>query len=179
MAMLKDEIAILKSVMMKLDDTTAMVVVRQYHTEPNEYGKVDRSKSKYRWIARIFKIEDLAKAIQALREDSNRLNKFRWPDDPWPWYTSAGYPENWKIAEWLMTKLKKLKSWEDGQKALAGWENATRSRKVAGYNNNAKYEVDGYLDSTGKQVSLADKNALLGYIGQNLIKVDAKKPKHH
>ena len=174
MSMLKNEISVLKSIMISLDDKTAMLVTRQYHTEPNEFGKVDRSKSRYRWMARVFKLENLIKKIQWMREDTNRLNKFKWPDDPWPWYICAGYPENWKVADWLMIKIKKMKSWEDGQKVLAGWENATKNR-TARYNKTAAYAVDGYLDNSGKQVSLTDKKTLLECVGQNLIKVDEKK----
>ena len=170
MAMLKDEVTVVKSVMLKLDDSTAMLVTYQYHTEKNEYNKVDRSKSKYRWFARVFKIEDLVKKINWMREDANRLSKFKWPDDTWPWYVSAGYPEHWKIADWLMTKYKKMKSWEDGQKVLAGWETGTKHRKE-GFNENAKYEVDDYTDSAGNKVSLTDKAAMLAHVGQNLMKV--------
>lgn len=171
--MLKDEITVVKSVMIKLDDTSAVLVTYQYHTEQNEFSKVDRSKSKYRWMARVFKVDDLIKKISWMREDANRLSKFKWPDDPWPWYVCSGYPEHWKIADWLSTKLKKIKTWEDGQKILAGWENKTKTRPE-GYNKNAKYEVDGYLDNDGKPVSLTDKQALLASIGKNLIKVNAK-----
>ena len=170
MPMLKDEITVVKSMILSLDKDIAMLVTYQYHTEKNEFGKVDRSKSKYRWIARVFKTEDLVKKINWMREDANRLNKFRWPNDPWPWFTSAGYPEHWKIADWLATKLKKIKSWEDGQKFLAGWETQTKHRP-AGFNPNAKYEIDGYLDENGKEVSLSDKKALLECVGQNLIKI--------
>ena len=167
--MLKDEVSILKSLMIRLDDNTAFVVTYQYHTERNEYGKVDRSKSKYRWFARVFKIDNLINKIKWLCEDANRLNKFKWPNDPWPWYTCAKYPENYSIASWLSTKYKKIYSWEDGQKILNGWETKTANRE-GGYNTSAKYEIDDYLDESGNIVSLSDKNALMKRVGQNLIK---------
>lgn len=173
MPMPKNEIAVVKSLLISLDANTSVLVTYQYHTESNEFGKVDRSKSKYRWMARVFKNEDLVKKINWMREDANRLSKFVWPNDPWPWNVSAGYPEHWKIADWLTSKLKKIKTWEEGQKFLAGWETKTKHRAER-YNANAKYEVDGYLDEAGKPVSLTDKDALLKRVGQNLIKIKSK-----
>lgn len=170
MSMLNDEIAVLKSLMIKLNDDVAMIVSLQYHSERNEYSKVDHGKSRYRWLARVFKIDDMVKTIKVLKEDSNRLNKFKWPKDPWPYYTCAGYPENWKIAEWFAIKLKKMHSWEDGIKFLDGWQTKTKKR-AGGYKESAKYETEGYLDEDGKLVSIKDKDALLKHIGQNLIKV--------
>ena len=170
MSMLNDEITILKSLAISLDQDTAVLVTFQYHTETNESSKVDRSKSRYRYMARVFKVSDLVNKIQEMRDDANRLSKFKWPDDPWPWYICAGYPENWRVADWFATKLKKIKTWEEGQKILNGYKTGTKT-KMAGYNEKAKYEIDGYLDSNGSQVSLADRDALLKLVGHNLIKV--------
>lgn len=178
MAMLKDEITVVKSMMVNLDADIAMLVTYQYHVEIDpsdpEGKKKDRSKSKYRYFARVFKIEDLHKKIFELKDDKNRLNKFRWPDDKWPWYVCAGYSDNWKVADWLTIKLKKMKSWEEGQKILAGWQSGTKTR-IAGFNDNAKYEIDGYQDDAGNLVSLADRDALLKLVGKNLMKDISKK----
>lgn len=172
--MLKDEAQIVKSLMIKLDDDHAMIVVRQYHTERNEYNKVIRANSSYRWLARIFKTKDLIDKIRWMKSDANRLTKFKWPDDPWAWYTAAKYPEHMHIADWLMVKYKKMKSWDEGQKYLAGWKNATKTNSTAGYNANAAYATEDYIAPDGSKVSLKDKTTLLKYVGKNLIKVDAK-----
>lgn len=177
MAMLKDEITVVKSVMMNLDTDTAMLVTYQYHVEadPSDPAgkKKDRSKSKYRYLARVFKTDDLVKKINELHDEKNRLNKFKWPDDTWPWYICAGYSDNWKVADWLATKLKNIKTWEEGQKILSGWQSGTKTR-LAGINEKAKYEVDGYLDNDGNQVSLTDLDTLKKLVGKNLMKVDKK-----
>lgn len=173
MAMLKDEAKVVKSTMMKLNDETALLVFRQYHTETNEFSKVDRSKSKYRWLARVIKIENIISSIKWMREDANRLQKCKWPNDPWPWYLCIEYPENYKVADWLAIKLKKIKSWEDGQKQLAGWETKTKTRPE-GFNKTAAYETEGYHDEAGNIVSLTNRESLLKLIGQNLIKEDSK-----
>ena len=178
MAMLKDEITVVKSVMINLDTDIAMLVTYQYHVEldPTDPAgkKKDRSKSKYRYLARVFKTDDLVKKINELRDDKNRLNKFRWPDDKWSWYVCAGDSDNWKVADWLSVKFKKAKSWDDGQKILAGWQTGTKHR-IAGFNENAKYEIDGYQDDAGNIVSLSDRAALLKLVGKNLMKDVSKK----
>ena len=174
MSMLKDEVTVLKSVMMNLDSELKMLVTYQYHVEADPLDpagkKKDRSKSKYRYLARIFKTDDLINKINELREDSNRLSRFKWPDDPWPWYVCAGYSDNWKVADWLATKLKKVKSWEDGQKILSGWKSGTKTR-LEGINEKAKYEIDGYQDDAGNLVSLTDLESLKKLVGKNLIKL--------
>lgn len=169
MAMLNDEIEILKSLMIQLNDETAVLVTKQYHVECNDHSKIDRSKSMYRWMARVFKIEDLKSKIKWMMDDANRNVKFKWPNDKWPWYVKAKYPENYYVAEWLACKLKKMKSWDDGQKFLAGYQTKTKKR-AAQFNKNAAYAIDGYLDEAGNTISLSDKNALLACVGQNLMK---------
>lgn len=170
--MLNDEATVLKSVMIRVNPEVAMLVTRQYHTE-KDGKKIIRSQSRYRWIARVFKTDDLVKAIKSMREDANRLNKFRWPDDPWPWYIACPYPENSTIADWLCVKLRKIKTWEDGQKVLAGWKNKTKNQD-AGFYENSAYKIDGYLDKDGKEVSLSDIDAVLAHVNQNLVSVDSR-----
>ena len=177
MSMLKDEVSVLKSVMVQLDSETAVLVSLQYHVEPGENGKTDRSKSKYRWLARVFKLADLKSKIEWCYRDENRLNRFKWPDDPDPWYICAGGDsENRRIGDWLATKLKKIQTWENGLKTLDGWETKTKKRQ-AGYNASAKYDTDDYLDPAGNKVSLKDKDELLKHVGQNLYKTRLMKSK--
>lgn len=177
MAMLKDESALLKSIMLRIDDNNILLVTEQYHTEPNEFGKTDRSKSKYRWLARVFTNDSLKTFIDTLYDDANRLNRFRWPNDPDPWYICAGNDStNGVIARWLETKLKKIKSWDDGLKFLDGWETATKKRE-AGYNLAAKYETEDYLDEDGNKVSLKDKDTLLKNVNKTLYKHHIMKSK--
>lgn len=177
-AMLKDEIAILKAVMMQVDDNTAMLVTLQYHTEKNpDTGKLDRSKSYYRWLARVFKLDDLKAKIKWCMQDENALAKFKWPGDTSPWWICAANDSNNKtIGKWLNTKLKKLKTWNDGQLALKGWQSKTAKRE-AGYNEAAKYETEGYLTESGSTISLTDQKAILENVGKNLIYVCQMKSK--
>lgn len=179
MSMLKDEIAILKSVMISIDDDTAVLATLQYHTEENPTtGKLDRSKSKYRWLARVFKLEDLKAKIKWCMQDENALAKFKWPDDNSPWWICAANDSNNKtIGKWLATKLKKIKKWDDGQLLLNGWQPKTASRKEGRYNTAAKYEITGYITDAGETVSLDDKEALLKNVGKNLYHAHQTKTK--
>ena len=177
MAMLKDESQLLKSLMVRVDDNTILLVTEQYHTERNDLGKVDRSKSKYRWLARVFSNDSLRNLISELYDDANRLNRFRWPKDPDPWYICGDNSStNGVIASWLSIKLKKIMTWEDGMKKLDGWETKTALRE-AGYNLSAAYDTEDYTDENGQLVSLKDKDALLKRVDQTLYKVRVLKSK--
>jgi hypothetical protein len=177
MAMLKDESQLLKSVMIKVDDSTILLVTEQYHTEKNDFGKVDRSKSKYRWLARVFNVDELKQYIFDLYDDSKRLERYRWPKDPDPWYIcNDNDSTNGTIANWLSLKLKKAMTWENGIKKLDGWETKTVCRD-AGYNLSAAYDTEDYIDENGQLVSLKDKDALLKRVNQTLYKARIMKSK--
>lgn len=164
-----DEMQILKCISMKLNDEVAAICTYQYHVTkvPGPDGKMknDRAQSAYRWLTRIVKIEDIKKHMKWCLQDENRLSPWMWPDDPsWKGKIFTKDSTNYKCYEFLHLKLKKLLSWEDGQKALNGYKRADDA-----YNKNAAYVIDGYTASNGDTgISLADKDALLSHVGQNL-----------
>ena len=167
--MLKDEMSVVKAASMALDDNTILIVTEQYHTETGDLGKVDRSKSFYKWVACIKKIDDLKKKIAWYLDDSRRLERGSWIDNKLGYYFCVGLgAENYRIGEWFTTKLKKMKSWEDGQKILNGWETKTEKR-AEGYNPGAKYVIDGYVCDNGETISLTDKEALLKHVGETIV----------
>ena len=174
MGMLKDETALIKSVMIKLDDEHVMIVSQSYHVERGDNGKVDGEKSKYRWIARIFTFDSLNKLINEWYDDANCLNKCRFPGDPDPWYFGTGKDAtNKTMANWLTTKLKKIMTWEDGQKFMAGYKKET-AKKEAGYFPKDAYQVNDYADANGNLVSITDKDVLLKYVDQTLYKANPR-----
>jgi len=164
----KDVFMILKAVTFKLSDDIACIATYQYHTEKDEDGKTIRAKSGYRWLARVFKIEDAHAEVARLSEDKNRLERWVWPDDPtWDKYICIGSDSNnAKFSAWLNCRLKKMVDWDLGQRLLNGWSKCDQD-----YNLNAKYDTEGYSipDSTDK-VSLTDRAALLKLVGKNLWK---------
>ena len=178
MELKSDEMGILKGLAIKLDDTTALIVTMQYHTEKNERGKTDRSKSRYRWLARVQQIETINEAIKNMKSDANRLNPWKWPNDP-SWdgqivYTDSG---NLAGANWLRMKMKKLVDWDLGQKMLNGWKRTLEAKGEDPYNLKAKYDIEGYQAEDGTIVNLDDKEALLKLVGQNLVKEQQMKSK--
>lgn len=177
MAMLKDEVSICKAVCMKIDEDTGLLATLQYHTERNDQGKIDHEKSKYRWIARVFKMADMKAEIINLKSDENALKKYRWPDDPDPWFICVNNGNDGRCAaKFYMTKMNKIKSWEDGQEVLKGFVTKTAKREE-GYNTNAAYATDAYTATNGDTLDLTDKAALLAHVGQTLYRNQQMKSK--
>lgn len=172
--MLEDETAIIKSVMIKLDDEHVMLVSQSYHVERDNNNKVKGEKSKYRWMTRVFTFDSLNKLINEWYDDANALNKCRFPGDPDPWYFGTGKDAtNKTMANWLNTKLKKIMTWEDGQKFMAGYKKETASREAC-FLPNAAYQVNDYADANGNLVSITDKETLLKYVDQTLYKANPR-----
>jgi hypothetical protein len=179
MAMLKDEANIMKSAMIKIDDSHCMIVFQSYHTERGDNNKIDSSLSKYRWIARVFDTDTLTKMVNDWYDGPNCLDKCRFPGDPDPWFLCTGKDaSNKAIANWLNTKFKKMMSWEAGMQHLAGYKKET-AKRTGGIYPDAAYKVDGYVDPSGAQVSLTDKAELLKRVNTTLYRVEPsnRKPK--
>lgn len=162
-----DEMSILKAVSIKLDDETVFINTLQYHTE-----KGDRSKSRYRWLGRVQKIDVIKSKITELRQDANRLNPWKWPDDPsWDGKIMYTDSDNLHASMWLRSKLMKVVDWDLGQKLLNGYD-----KKHNSYNESKKYDMTAYNTASGT-VDLTDKEALKKLVGQNLWKEVVKKVK--
>lgn len=176
--MLKDEIQVIKAVLMEVDNDTVALVTEQYHTEEDpSTGKTDRSKSMYRWVARSWKKDDYNNMVRHLLDDSRRLERGHWPDDSLDYFLCVGNgSENSRIASFFGQKMKKLRTWEYGQKVLQGWQNKTAKRDE-GYNPGSKYVVDGYAAPDGTVYSITDKDTFLKNIGVNLIAPHVMKSK--
>ena len=112
------------------------------------------------------KIEDLKKEIEELKKPENRLNGWKWPNDPsWDGKICTNDSTNDRAADWLKLKISKAIDWDLGQKVLQGWKTPEGV-----YNPRAKYETEGYVCTDGTAVSLTDKETLLQKIGQNFSK---------
>lgn len=168
-----DEMQILKGQLVEVSPEVVLLATYQYHTEKKDDidgVKTDRTKSRYRWIARVFKKEDYEAEVRRLMSDECRLGRFKWWDDPtWDGYVMSNDSDNLSIARFMGVKLKKLRPWEIGMKIFDGWSNATKTRPE-GYNKNARYETEGYTTPTGEVVSLTDKDKLLALVGCTLAK---------
>lgn len=189
--MKKDEMEILRALSVKLDEKHMLILTYQYHTEvdemapPNPEGKQkkDRSKSAYRMIGRVEKISDIEKRSFALHSDSERMNPWKWPDDP-TWDGRILYMNdstNEGRSNWLRLKLRKAVPWEVGLRLMAGFKKDPKVAKALGkkgtpetvyvkFSQSAVYETEGYSCSDGSVVSLLDRDALISKCGQNLWK---------
>lgn len=159
-----DEMVILKAISFKLDDELMCIATYQYHVERDKDGKVSRTKSKYRWLARVLKIADAEAKVAWYADDCRRLERWKWPDDPsWDGVVALNDSSNDKASAWLKCRLKKLVDWDMGQKLLKGWKKSTQE-----FSKSAEYETEGYKCEDGSEISLTDREALKKQVGKNL-----------
>lgn len=176
MAMLKNEISMLKAVAMKVDDKHILIATEQYHTEKTDDNKRNKDKSLYRWFAKVMATEDWQAYIDDLFTDEKRLDSHKIPNDTCGYFLCIGKSSsNYDIASWLQTKVNKAASWEVGQKKLNGWKSKTPKREEH-FNPKAAYDTKGYIAEDGSLVDLTDKEALLKHVNQNLTKPVAHQP---
>lgn len=164
--MLNDEFVILKACSFKIDDETMCIATLQYHIEKDKDGKTVRTKSRYRWLARVCKISDVQAKVAWLCDDSRRLDKWRWPNDPsWDGCVATNDSTNDRASAWLNCRLKKLVDWELGQKLLKGWKKCEQD-----FNLNAAYDTEDYICEDGSKISLTDREALKKQLNKNMHK---------
>lgn len=167
MAMLPNEITMLKAVSMNVDDKHVLIASEQYHTEKTDQGKRNKAKSLYRWFAKVKTIDGWKSYIDDLRKDENRLVNHKIPNDNVDYFLNLGNSSSkGTLADWLEIKLKKAKSWEDGQKHLKGWK-----KKSSSYSPKDGYETENYKAENGDIVSLANQKQLLEHVDQNLSRI--------
>lgn len=160
-----DEFTILKACSFKLDEEKICIATLQYHTETSEDGKTERSKSRYRWLARVVNLADVKAKIEELDSLENRLGRWTWPNDPsWNGFIATNDSTNERAASWLNCRLKKLVSWEDAQKILLG------VKKNGEINKNSVYDTEDYICEDGSKISLTDLEALKTQLNKNMHK---------
>lgn len=161
-----DEMGLLKGLAIKLADDIALFVTLQYSVDRKEDGKTKHGTSRYRYLCRVAKISDVNEKIREMKLDQNRMNRWKWPDDPsWDGYIFRGHSTSAEIADFLRMKVHKIVDWDLGMKILDGFVKCKNE-----YRPTSKYETEGYLDPDGNTVSLKDKEALLKLVGKNLVK---------
>ena len=175
MAMMKDELVMLKATSLKVDADHTAVVTYQYHSEKTDDGKQNRPKSFYRWFAKVLPNSEWKAKIDYMFDDEHRLEKFKIPNDSSGLYLCMGKSStHYDVATWLDRKIRKAMTWEDGLKQLNGFKTKTPNR-AEGVNANAAYDLVGYTAENGDVVDITNKEDLLKHLGQNLIKYIPKK----
>lgn len=169
--MRKDEMTVLKSLMIKLDDTDdgyVMLVAERYHTEIGSNGKNDRAKSKYEYIMKTMKHSEWVKLINECMDDNHRLETFTWENDEWHMFVNKD-STNYAVGRWFINKLKKPISWDDGMKILHGWKKGT-SKRAEGFSIKDAYATDEYKSHDGELISIEDKDAVLKHVNELLVR---------
>ena len=186
----KDEMEIIRAISVDLGENLVFCLSYQYHTEkdPNdpEGQRNDKSKSRYRMLGRVDTVENIEKAIQELHRDQNRVNPWKWPDDP-SWEGRILYMKdstNEGYSNWLRLKLRKKITPAEAARVFAGYKKDTKTaaeakRKGAKprpeelysvFVKNAVYETEGYTCTDGTVLDITDFEALKTKKGQNVWK---------
>ena len=172
--MLKDEMCVLKTMIVSIDDENALLVSMQYHSECDGHIDSSLSESCRRWFAVAAKKSQFKAWSKELWEAGDERAKM--PLDKSKWFVCFGSQNAAScLSDHLDVKLKKMLSWEDGMKKLSGWEKKT-SRHPARMNPRAAWEDSGYIAPDGEEVCLRDRDSLLKHLMQPLVKdVEMKK----
>lgn len=185
--MKNDEFEIIRAVSADLGDGLMLVMSYQYHTELDPVsGRNDRTKSRYRMLGRVDTKENWEKMYLERFNPDNRLNAWKWPDDP-TWNGNILYmndASNAGFANWIRLKTMKMVPWNVYSRLVAGYKKdvkrAAEAKKKPGkytveeiysvYNPAAVYETEGYACSDGSVVSILDLETLKTKAGQNLVR---------
>ena len=166
MALKSNEIVILKSASVKLNEDTVAILTYMYHAE-----KTNRAASFYKYVGRVVKLDDLKREILKMNEDSNKLNPWIWPCEELKDYV-VGYDyefTNGKGAMWYLMRYNKLMDWDSFIKLIRDGIKVTKNGKVT-QNDSAKYAVDEYISESGETFNIDGPETLLKYVGQTFVK---------
>ena len=169
--MKKDEMSILKSIMIRLDendtDPVLMLVAHRYHTERGDNGKIDKAKSEYQFIMKAMKQSDWQKVID-LAHGQTMLEQFTWENDKWHLFVNKD-STNYAVGRWIYNKSQKQVDWDTGLKCLGGWKKAT-AKKVENVSIKDAYLTDEYVTPSGEKISITNKEAVLKHLNELCIR---------
>jgi hypothetical protein len=181
---------IIRAISVDLGENLVFYLSYQYHTEKDpqdpEGQRNDKSKSRYRMLGRVDTVENIEKAIQELHADQNRVNPWKWPDDP-SWDGKILYMKdstNEGHSNWLRLKLRKKIGPAEAARVFAGYKKDTKAAAEAKkrgvkprpeelysvFVKNAVYETEGYTCTDGTVLDITDFEALKAKKGQNVWK---------
>lgn len=186
----RDEMEIIRAISVDLGENLVFCLAYQYHTEKDpgdpEGKRNDKSKSRYRMIGRVDTVQEIERKIQELHADANRVNPWKWPDDP-TWDGRILYMKdstNEGQSNWLRLKLRKTVTPAEAARIFAGFKKDVKAaaeakkkgvklRPEEAYSvfvKNAVYETEGYTCSDGTVLDITDFEALKAKKGQNVWK---------
>lgn len=176
MACKPNEVSILKTQSVKLDNDTTMILTYMFHTADKEARKAGTDKSFYRYEGRIVKNEDLKAEIHALMQDDVALQQYVWPTKSKSWNSAwwLGYygskTTNKEAAQWLRRQMNKAIAWTDFlELAKNGVKRTAKGIKTYPA---ARYDLTGYELDDGAAFSLdtAEPQSLVSQAGKTFSK---------
>lgn len=181
---------ILKSFSVKLSDDLIMILTYQYHTEKNSdsenfSGQIyNKNKSIYRYIGRVFTVDEIISMTKLFLTDEFRFKDWKWPGDNM-WSGKILYMNdstNYKFGKFLQKKFNSTISWNDWLAILSGMKRDTnkKSKTFGQYNvkpiNPKKMDVDDFIITENNQkISLSDIESLRSIPGKSFYKILSSK----
>lgn len=168
MACKENQIAILKSQTVKLDDNTIMFLCYMFHTADKE-AKLNGQKSFYRYEGFVMKTEDFKNMLDEMKSDAHAMETWTWPTkDPWwkPEYYLAYYYDSTKLqgAKWYKNRFKKILTWDAFMDlAKNGVKHTAKGQRTS---ESAKYELDNYVTDDGQQFNIDSPETMLKLVGK-------------
>jgi len=169
MACKQNEIVILKSAAVKLNDDNMMLLNFMYHTADKEAKKTGNDKSFYRYEGTVMKIADFKSKIDEYKSDAHAMETWTWPTkDPW-WkkdYFIAYYGDKTKkiASKWYKHRLSKMMTWENFMKlAKDGIKMTAKGPKSY---DTARYELNDYVTEDGIKFDITSPDEMLKHAGK-------------
>jgi hypothetical protein len=162
MALNSNEIVILKSASVRLDESTIAILTYMYHAE-----KTNRALSFYKYVGRVISTDEFKREIREMNEDENRLKPWKFPHKSLQDFT-VGYDytfTNHKGAMWGMMRLEKLMDWDSFIKLIRDGVKVQKNGKVK-QNDSSKYAVDEYITEDGVTFNIDSPESLLAIKGK-------------
>ena len=169
MACKPNEIAILKSAVVKLDEDHLMFLGLMFHTADKEAKRNGTDSSFYRYEGTVFKTADFKQMLESWRSDAHAMEDWTWPTkDPWwkpTYYISYFGDHNKKTgAKWFGNRFKKILDWD------AFLELATKGTKMTAKgpktSDSAKYELSGYTTEDGQKLDIKSPTEMKAFLGK-------------
>jgi len=169
MACKTNEIVILKTTSVKLNDDIMMLLNFMYHTADKEAKKAG-DKSFYRYEGRVIKINDFKSMIDEYKSDAHAMETWKWPTKSEWWkpdYYLAYYGDKTKkmASKWYKRRLSKMISWEAFMDlAKNGTKHTAKGPKSS---DSAKYELNDYITDDGQKLNITSPDEMLKYVDKS------------
>ena len=169
MACKPNEIAILKSTVVKLDPDHLMFLGLMFHTADKEAKRNGTDKSFYRYEGRVMKAADFNAMLDEFKSDAHAMEDWTWPTkDPWwkPEYFIGYFGNKTKkmAAKWYKNRLSKALDWNAFMDlAKNGTKQTAKGPRTS---DSAKYELNDYVTEDGQKFNIDTPENLIKLVNK-------------